>query len=313
MQSIPSFSILNDDFEHRRILGKLPDWLVTRWSRLALSWREKMASLLHSVILTDEADLANDPVLSLRSLTAVSNTPATKEKCHSNLVATKKPGCFLCKENHPTRFCKELSKKNDDEKRKFVMRKRLCWRCLRGKHHFRDCKSNFLCSTCKGKHALVLHGITMIVNNDTNANQRKQSNQALKRNVNGAQQSNTVSSGAQTRSSLHPEALSFVPNTLSEPSDSDLSPQTVQTMIHSGTSCLNTVTEVQLSAMTVPLYVSYIDSPHSERLVYAILDAQSEKSFILDETYNALGLHGERIKLSLFIHYVCRRHASTKW
>ena len=41
MQSITSLSILNDDFEHRRILGKLPDWLVTRWSRLALSWRKK--------------------------------------------------------------------------------------------------------------------------------------------------------------------------------------------------------------------------------------------------------------------------------
>ena len=51
MQSIPSLSILNDDFEHRRILGKLPDWLVTRWSRLALSWRKKMANPLHSVNL----------------------------------------------------------------------------------------------------------------------------------------------------------------------------------------------------------------------------------------------------------------------
>ena len=75
--------------------------------------------------LTDKADQANDPVLSLRSLTAVSNTPATKENGHSNLVATKKPGCFLCKGNHPTRFCKELSKKKDDEKRKFVMKNRL--------------------------------------------------------------------------------------------------------------------------------------------------------------------------------------------
>ena len=98
---------------------------------------------------------------------------------------------------------------------------------------------------------------------------------------------------------MHPEAPSFVPNTLSEPSDADSSPQTVQTTVHSGTSCLNTVTEVQLSAMIVPVYVSHVDSPHSERLVYALLDTQSEKSFILDETYNALGLRGERVELSL--------------
>ena len=124
MQSIPSLSNLNDDFEHRRIFGKLPDWLVTRWSRLALSWREKNGKpppfSEFVSFLTDKADLANNPVLSLRFLTAVSNTPATKEKCHSNLVATKKPGCFLCKGNHPTRFCKELSKKKDDEKKSLL-------------------------------------------------------------------------------------------------------------------------------------------------------------------------------------------------
>ena len=113
-------------------------------------------------------------------------------------------------------------------------------------------------------------------NNDKNANQKKQSNQALKRRANGAQQSNTVSSGGQTRSSLHPEASSFVLNSLSEPSDADLGPQTVQATVHSGTSCLNTVTEVQLSAMIVPVYVSHVDLPHSERLLYALLDTQSK-------------------------------------
>ena len=62
-------------------------------------------------------------------------------------------------------------------------------------------------------------------NNDTNANQKKQSDQALKRRANGAQQSNTVSSGGQKRSSLHPEVSSFVSNTLSEPSCAESSRQ----------------------------------------------------------------------------------------
>ena len=31
MQSIGSLNILNDDRENRRLLAKLPDWLVTRW------------------------------------------------------------------------------------------------------------------------------------------------------------------------------------------------------------------------------------------------------------------------------------------
>ena len=47
------------------------------------------------------------------------------------------------------------------------------------------------------------------------------------------------------------------------------------------------------------VFVSHVDSPHSERLVYALLDTQSEKSFMLDETDNALGVRGERVELSL--------------
>ena len=51
--------------------------------------------------------------------------------------------------------------------------------------------------------------------------------------------------------------------------------------------------------MIVPVYVSHVDSPHSGSLVHALLDTQSEKSFILDETNNALGVRGERVELSL--------------
>ena len=86
---------------------------------------------------------------------------------------------------------------------------------------------------------------------------------------------------------------------MSEPYGSDSSPQSVQTAVYLGTSCLNTVTEVQLSATVVPIDVSHVDSPHSERLMFALLDTQSEKSFILGETYNALGVRGERVELSL--------------
>ena len=56
------------------------------------------------------------------------------------------------------------------------------------------------------------------------------------------------------RSSLHREALPFVPNTLTEPSGVDSSTQSVQTTVYSGTSCLNTVTEVQLSAKIVLIF-----------------------------------------------------------
>ncbi|CAG2233540.1 unnamed protein product [Mytilus edulis] len=53
------------------------------------------------------------------------------------------------------------------------------------------------------------------------------------------------------------------------------------------------------SSMIVPVYVSHSDDPENERLVYALLDTQSDTTFVLDETRRALGLCGTDVKLSL--------------
>jgi hypothetical protein len=41
------------------------------------------------------------------------------------------------------------------------------------------------------------------------------------------------------------------------------------------------------------------DSPDNERLVYALLDTQSDTTFILDRTCDALGMSGVEVKLAL--------------
>ena len=40
MDSIGTLKCLNDDRENRKFLSKLPDWIVTRWSRTAYQWKE---------------------------------------------------------------------------------------------------------------------------------------------------------------------------------------------------------------------------------------------------------------------------------
>jgi hypothetical protein len=47
-----------------------------------------------------------------------------------------------------------------------------------------------------------------------------------------------------------------------------------------------------MCSMVVPVYLSHCDSPDNERLVYALLDTQSDTTFILDRTYDALGMSG---------------------
>ena len=47
------------------------------------------------------------------------------------------------------------------------------------------------------------------------------------------------------------------------------------------------------------MYVSHSSDPDEERLVYALLDSQSDTTFILQDTCEALGLSGTPVKLSL--------------
>ena len=52
-------------------------------------------------------------------------------------------------------------------------------------------------------------------------------------------------------------------------------------------------------SMIVPVWVSHCDKPENERLVYALLDTQSDMTFILEDTQEALGLDGSDTKLLL--------------
>ena len=53
------------------------------------------------------------------------------------------------------------------------------------------------------------------------------------------------------------------------------------------------------SSMIVPTYISHRDNPGREVLIYAMIDSQSDTSFITESAADALGLQGKEIHLSL--------------
>ena len=53
---------------------------------------------------------------------------------------------------------------------------------------------------------------------------------------------------------------------------------------------MNCLGKSDKSSMVVPVFVSHIDNPESEKLVYALLDTQSDTTFILKSTCGDLGL-----------------------
>ena len=53
------------------------------------------------------------------------------------------------------------------------------------------------------------------------------------------------------------------------------------------------------SSMVVPVFVSHRGRPNYERLVYALLDTQSDPTFVVSETCDLLGVKGKEVQLSL--------------
>jgi hypothetical protein len=55
------------------------------------------------------------------------------------------------------------------------------------------------------------------------------------------------------------------------------------------------------TSMIVPVWLSTQEDPSHEILVFALLDTQSDTTFVLDETAAALHVNGQSLRLSLSI------------
>lgn len=277
MTSIPSLKFLDDDQENEKILEKLPDWVVNRWGRKVYDWEEEYDEFPpfseFVKFLSKESDIANNPVTSLMAIRKESFVKYDRKqgsrKGVSHVVETQDvKTCRFCSKSHHLSECPEFSKKSYLDKRAYVFKERLCYCCMKGGHIGKKCRRRLTCKTCNRRHPTSMHSDDY---------------KPIKRDDD---------KGASSKDSSHfsAEAKPFTP----APTQSQSTASS-----HSGATCMNTVSASSLSAMIVPVYVSSVDMPSTERLVYALLDTQSDRSFILESTCRALGVSGTSVQFSL--------------
>ena len=267
IRSTPSLGILNDELENRRILEKLPDWVVTRWARLVATNRQthKAFPSFQKFVefITQEADIACDPVtnLSNRARHSVPRPDGRKVGIGSfNTLSFPQLHCAFCKGNHDLDTCKEYLTKPLEERKLFAQEQRLCFGCLRQGHRSKFCRSRKTCSTCQRKHPTSLHG-------DIPKSRSEPETSTM---------------------STTPEAVTAA----SQETSQDASPEPTRVLFsqHGGSN---------KSSMIVPVWLSHESQPHQEILVYALLDSQSESTFLLDKTCEQLGIKGDPCDLLL--------------
>lgn len=287
MQSIGSLNILNDERENRRLLSKLPDWLVTRWGRIATQYKEERMEFPPFKNFMDfivkEAKIATDPITSIESVkkSELAHTEPSKPRpdfkarqrgtadygkrsfltdvdedqvANVNVAnrSDRRRNCVLCEGNHELDDCKQFLTKSLEGRKQYAKQKGLCFGCLHAGHLSRKCRQRKRCRTCSKFHPSSLHG-------DVYQRGQHQMVEDIKTVVSKESSSGTT------------------------------------LMNHSGASSKST--------MILPVYVSHKENPDRERLVYALLDTQSDTTFILDKTSKALGLEGKPVKLMLSTMY----------
>ncbi|CAC5383579.1 unnamed protein product [Mytilus coruscus] len=282
MKTMATLNALNDNRDNRKLLSKLPDWVVTRWSRIVAKHKEDKREFPSFQTFVDfvekEVIIANDPVTSIQSVRSETiNSTSGKLKTNRfqrgkydnqrrNVLATetsrvsdknnysnnKDQKCTFCKKTgHFIDLCYQFLEKSVNERKNFAKEKGICFGCLGYGHTSKKCQKRKKCEVCTRFHPTSLHGDfqkpIIFVNKDK------------------------------------PFGTGTVENCKSQ----------------TGAEFMNNTKASGKSSMIVPVYVSHSDDPVNEGLVYALLDTQSDTTFVLDETRRALGLSGTDVKLSL--------------
>ncbi|XP_060596015.1 uncharacterized protein LOC132750093 [Ruditapes philippinarum] len=276
--------LLDERFEPK-LISKLPDWVVARWGRVVYQWKEDgkgFPSFKTFVDFVDkEAKIACDPITSLQSL-RTEMAPEGRGKSR---------GVVKTEDHFKGRSF--LSNTNDNNS-------------VHTAGNSRNAKFN--CPLCQAGHELDFCRKFLAKTVDERKDFARENKLCF-----GCLRSGHISKKCENRkkcktctkfhpTSLHGSAVNFkksqsgpdLKNSEKDKPDegNDKNPQ-------SGISLLNNAGAHCKTSMIVPVFVSHCDSPEREVLVYALLDTQSDTTFVLSNTCDSLGVYGAPVSLVL--------------
>ena len=267
MPYINGLQVLNDCKENQKIVSKLPDPLIARWSRIVTENMDEHAAyplFSHFVSFVEkEARVACNPIASFAAVKGqVHNFKPNKEeknKARTLTVDTKQHApsepkekrskdekvCPYCRGNHYLPNCEQFQAKDHEEKTSYIREAKRCFGCLRTGHFSHACPDRHKCRTCHRSHPTVLH-----------------------------REFETSSQTRQSQTSNQAETQQKV-------------------------NALSTCTGSSNTTNVIPVRISTKETPQVEKLVYALLDTQSDSSFIEENLCSQLAAATEPCKLKV--------------
>ena len=267
MEVIEGLNVLNDYMENQKLLTKLPDWLVSRWNREAtrvIKQEKKYPDFkTFTTFINAEADLVCNPISSCYAVKEVETTSENKNQ-------VQKPNDVKNKTVHSAKATEDNSKEANETPKQQSQ----CAFCKKTNHQLDAClrfktetrenrmkfvKENMLCFGCLRKGHM-------------SSDCRKRLN------------CSTCNKG-------HPTCLH------EERRESKKKEDRIEEVRK--TSCTSQGASSVSTSMIVPVWLSSSLKQEKEVLVYAILDTQSDATFVLEEICDELDAETQPTKLRL--------------
>lgn len=140
--------------------------------------------------------------------------------------------------------------------------KGLCFGCLNFGHHSKKCERRSVCDTCKGKHPTCLH---------------QERDKEVRKNKEGDKEQKE-SKGIKDMKEIK---------------------QSKETPNETISQCIVQTHSSNLTSTISPVWLSTTNDPDHEILLYALLDSQSDTTFILQEKADALYCDKRHVQLRL--------------
>ncbi|XP_077385926.1 uncharacterized protein LOC144023873 [Festucalex cinctus] len=269
---IKALGILNDCNENRKILSKLPDWLIARWNRMSVEMEEQNGHFptfsQFVTFLMKEVKIACHPITSLQSVKqgdADTTSGKRNQTMGAKVLATNIDEkdvitCVFCeKKGHTLHTCRTFMKDEVPKRTSFVKENKLCFGCLKPGHYSKKCSSRSECDVCHKRHPTCLHEDRVKVDKNPTQTKEKQSQ--------GQEEPERVPPEQTTTVAIAHRAI----------------------VGEAGT----------ITSAILPVWLSTTTCPAEEVLVYALLDSQSDSTFILSEVADTLKAKKDHIKLKL--------------
>ena len=277
--------ILDDCHENILLVEKLPQWLINRWSRKVAEYEadDYPPFSIFALFVTKEADIACHPITStIRNIdrnTNSRNNTTTRYTAERHTFSTemssndhnKQTNCIYCKmTNHRIHDCKKFTSQNHSDKIEYIKGQGRCYSCLEKGHLANNCQARSECKKCHRKHPTCLHQEFI----DTKRN-------------------------ALDTSTNRRDANTHVKNTLHTSGEDEKSEDDTKTCNEHVSLKTRTYNNQSMTSMIIPVELYHKDHPEVKTRVYAMLDTQSDATFVLESTAEKLAAPYNSTELKL--------------